>query len=246
MRLKNKVAIITGAGKGIGAAIARRFAAEGALLSLSDMNPDTLNDVRKEIEDAGGQVIAMPVNVANRQEIDAMVRETVVRFGTVDILIANAGINRDALVHKMEEAQWDAVLNTNLKGTYYCIQSVVGIMRDKGYGRIISLSSTSRYGNVGQANYAASKAGIVGMTRAIAKEVGPKGVTVNAIAPGTIVTDMFMATPENIREMAKLIIPLKRHGTAEEVANVALFLASDESSYVTGQVIHCDGGMYMP
>ncbi|MGE5370647.1 MAG: 3-oxoacyl-ACP reductase FabG [Solirubrobacterales bacterium] len=246
MRLKDKVALITGAGKGIGAAIARRFAREGAWLALCDINEQTVRETAKQLSAAGAKVLAAPVDVTNRMQVEAMVEKTLVRYGTVDILINNAGINRDALMHKMTEENWDAVLETNLKGTFYCIQAVIDIMRDRGYGRIINLSSTSRFGNVGQANYAASKAGIVGLTRAIAKELGPKGVTANCIAPGTIITDMFMATPENIRELAKVIIPLKRHGTVDEVANVALFLASDEASYVTGQCIHVDGGMCMP
>ncbi|MGE5396348.1 MAG: 3-oxoacyl-ACP reductase FabG [Candidatus Saccharibacteria bacterium] len=246
MRLKDKVAIITGAAQGIGEGIARRFALEGASVVICDLNEDEIKRVEGAINEQGGTALGIRADVTERTQVEEMVRQTRERFGTVDILVNNAGVTRDAMIHKMSEENWDTVIKVNLKGSFNCLQAVAGLMREKGYGKIVNISSISRFGNVGQANYAASKAGIIGMTRAAARELGGKGVTVNAVAPGSIVTEMFMKTPENIRELAKLITPLGRWGTVEEVANVCLFLASDESSYVTGQCIHCDGGMFMP
>jgi 3-oxoacyl-[acyl-carrier protein] reductase len=175
-----------------------------------------------------------------------MVQKTVDAFGTVDILINNAGITRDAIFHKMTEEQWDQVFDVNLKGVFFCCKAVVPIMRDKGYGRIVNISSVSRFGNPGQANYAATKAGLVGFTRTMAKELGPKGVTMNAIAPGSIETAMFLAVPEKIREVAARANALQRPGSVEEVANAILFFSSDESSYITGQCLQVDGGVMMP
>ena len=246
MRLKDKVAVITGAGKGIGEAIARKFAIEGAKVVICDLNESDVVRVKEDLEAMGCDAMGYVADITQRGQVEAMAKEALTKYGTIDILVNNAGITKDAMFHKMSESQWDDVLEVNLKGCFHCAQSVVGIMREKGYGKIINISSTSRFGNIGQTNYAASKAGVVGLTRALAKELGPKGINVNAIAPGTINTDMFMAVPENIRQMSLFIIALKRFGTVEEVANVCLFLASDESAYVTGQVIHCDGGMFMP
>lgn len=246
MRLKDKVAVITGAGRGIGRAIAMRFSSEGAIVVICDINEADLQQVAAEINQNGGRVMAQVIDVAELDQVEVMIQNALAKFATIDILINNAGITRDVMLHKMSEADWDKVVKVNLKGCFNCTKSVMAIMREKGYGRIVNVSSVSRFGNVGQANYAASKAGIVGFTRAVAKEAGTKGITVNAVAPGSIMTDMFMAIPQNIRELAKLITPLRRAGTPDEVANVCLFLASDESSYVTGQVIHCDGGMFMP
>lgn len=175
-----------------------------------------------------------------------MIKEAVDKFGTIDILVNNAGITRDVMFHKMKEEDWDIIFEVNLKGIFYCTQAVVNIFREKQYGKIINISSAGRFGNIGQTNYSAAKEGIVGFTRALAKELGSKGINVNAVAPGTIVTDMYMQIPEHIREMMKIITPLARPGSPEEVANLCLFLASDESSYITGQVIHCDGGIFMP
>lgn len=246
MRLEGKTALITGAGKGIGAAVARRFAAEGAGLIICDMNEEQIRQMEGEIVRSGARAAGFAVDVTDRSEVDRMINEALRQFGTIDILVNNAGIVRDAMIYKMTEAQWDLVMNVNMKGPFNMVQAVIGIMREKNYGKIINVSSAGRFGNVGQSNYSASKEGIVGFTRALARECGPKGINVNAVAPGTIMTDMYTAIPENIRDMMKLITPMGRAGTPEEVANLILFLASDEASYITGQVIHCDGGMFMP
>lgn len=246
MRLKDKVAVVTGAGRGIGRAIALKLSSEGAKVVICDISREDLEQVSAEVINNGGRVMAEVVDIADRSAVEMMIEKAILNFGTVDILVNNAGITHDVMLHKMNENDWDRVLDVNLKGCFNCTRAVMPIMREKGYGKIVNISSVSRFGNVGQTNYAASKAGIVGFTRAAAKEAGAKGITVNAVAPGSIMTDMFMAIPQNIRDLAKLITPLRRAGTVDEVAAVCLFLASDESSYITGQVIHCDGGMYMP
>ncbi|HNX29932.1 MAG TPA: 3-oxoacyl-ACP reductase FabG [Syntrophomonadaceae bacterium] len=246
MRLNGKTAIITGAGKGIGAAIARRFAAEGAKLVICDLNKANIEALVEEIKKSGGNASGFIVDVTDRSAIDAMVKQALDEFGTIDILVNNAGVLKDVLLHKMAEEDWDTVMNVNMKGVFNMCQAVVKLMRDKGYGKIINISSAGRFGNVGQTNYSASKEAIVGFTRSLAKEAGGKGINVNAIAPGTIETDMYYNIPEHIRDIMKLITPLARPGKPEEVADLCLFLASDEASYITGQVIHCDGGIFMP
>lgn len=246
MRLKDKTAIITGAGKGIGAAIARRFAEEGAQVAVCDVSEDNVQNLVKEIASRGQKAMGFKVDVTDRAAIAAMVKEVVAKFGAVDILVNNAGIIKDVMLHKMSEEDWDVVMNINVKGAFNMVQAVMGMMREKSYGKIINISSAGRFGNVGQTNYSASKEAIVGFTRSLAKEAGGKGINVNAVAPGTIVTDMYAGIPEHIREMMKIITPLARAGQPEEVANLCLFLASDEASYITGQCIHCDGGIFMP
>lgn len=246
MRLKDKTAIITGAGKGIGAAIARRFAEEGAQVAVCDVSEDNVQNLVKEIAGRGQEAMGFKVDVTDRAAIAAMVKEVVAKFGAVDILVNNAGIIKDVMLHKMSEEDWDVVMNINVKGAFNMVQAVMGMMREKSYGKIINISSAGRFGNVGQTNYSASKEAIVGFTRSLAKEAGGKGINVNAVAPGTIVTDMYAGIPEHIREMMKIITPLARAGQPEEVANLCLFLASDEASYITGQCIHCDGGIFMP
>jgi 3-oxoacyl-[acyl-carrier protein] reductase len=246
MRLQDRVAIITGAAQGIGEAIARRFAREGARVVICDLNEDKIRQVEKEINDNAGTALGIVVNVADRAEVNRMVDETVKAFGTVDILVNNAGITRDAMSHRMTEDQWDLVLNVNLKGTFNCCQAVLPLMREKSAGRIINLSSAGRFGVAGQVNYAASKAGVVGLTRTLAKELGARGILVNAIAPGMIATEMYAAVPEEITRERLKNVPLNRLGTVDEVASACIFLASDEASYITGQVIHVDGGRYMP
>ncbi|OLN27927.1 3-oxoacyl-ACP reductase FabG [Desulfosporosinus metallidurans] len=245
MRIKDKVAIITGAGRGIGEAIARRFAAEGAKVALCDIDEANAKRVADDLCREGGVAEGFVVNVRDSLQVKNMVKKVIEEFGTVDILVNNAGITQDAMVHKMTEEQWDIVIDVNLKGAFRFSQAVIPIMREKGYGKIVNISSTSRNGNIGQTNYSASKAGLVGMTQTLAKELASKRINVNAIAPGTIETEMYALVPENIRQMANSLTPLKRPGLPEEVSSVCLFLASDEASYVTGQVINCDGGMFM-
>lgn len=246
MRLEGKIAIVTGGASGIGAGIVKTFAHEGARVVICDLQAEKAHQLEAELQADGLVSMVQTIDVSNQEQVETMVSIVVAAWGTVDILVNNAGITKDALLHKMSADDWDQVIKVNLYGSYYTMHAVIPIMRAKACGRIINISSISRFGNVGQANYAASKAGIVGLTRATAKEAGAKGITVNAVAPGSIMTDMFLAIPENIRELAKIITPLHRAGTVEEVAAVCLFLASDDSSYVTGQVIHCDGGMFMP
>lgn len=246
MRLKDKVAIVTGGANGIGEGVAIKFAQEGAKVVLCDLNEEQVKQAEKAIKDQGGTVLGVVCNVTDRAQVDAMVQKAVAAFGTVDILINNAGITRDAMFHKMTEAQWDQVFDVNLKGVFHCTQAVVGIMREKNYGRIVNISSVSRFGNIGQTNYAASKEGLVGLTRALAKEMGSKGITINAIAPGSVETAMFMAVPEKIREVARKSNALQRPGSIEELANAILFFASDDSSYITGQALQVDGGAMMP
>lgn len=246
MRLKDKVAIVTGGANGIGEGVAIKFAQEGAKVVLCDLNEEQVKQAEKAIKDQGGTVLGVVCNVTDRAQVDAMVQKAVAAFGTVDILINNAGITRDAMFHKMTEAQWDQVFDVNLKGVFHCTQAVVGIMREKNYGRIVNISSVSRFGNIGQTNYAASKEGLVGFTRTLAKEMGSKGITINAIAPGSVETAMFMAVPEKIREVARKSNALQRPGSIEELANAILFFASDDSSYITGQALQVDGGAMMP
>lgn len=246
MRLKDKVALITGAGKGIGAAIARSFAAEGAKLVIADLDEANIGSMVEEIEKNQGEALGCLADVTDRSAVAEMVKNALDRFGTIDILVNNAGVARDAMLHKMDAADWDLVMDVNTKGVFNVTREVVPIMREKKTGRVISISSASRFGNAGQSNYAASKEAIVGFTRALSWELGPKGITINAVAPGTIMTDMYWQIPEGTREVMKLITPLGRAGTPEEVASLCLFLASDESSYITGQVIHVDGGIFRP
>jgi len=249
MRLKDKVAIVTGAGRGIGEGIALRFAEEGAKLIINDVNEGEANRTVEAIKSRGGQAVAVIGSVASRQVAQKMIDKAVKEFGTVDILVNNAGIVRDALLHKMTDEQWDQVIEVNLKGVFLCTQCAAQIMRGKRYGKIINISSDSWRGNPGQINYAASKAGVIGMTKTTAKELGPKGINVNVISPGWIWTDMLKSMPPAmIERMEKSLperVPLNRKGLPEDVANLALFLASDESSFITGQLIHCDGGLIM-
>jgi NAD(P)-dependent dehydrogenase (short-subunit alcohol dehydrogenase family) len=249
MRLKGKVAIVTGAGRGIGESIALRFAEEGAKLIVNDVNEADSNRTVETIKSKGGQAVAVTGSVASRQVAQKMVDTAVKEFGTVDILVNNAGIIRDAMLHKMTDEQWDQVIEVNLKGVFLCTQCAAQVMREKGYGKIINISSSSWRGNPGQLNYSATKAGVIGMTKTAAKELGPKGINVNVIAPALIWTDMTKSMPpallQRVEQSLAFLMPLNRWGQPEDVANLALFLASDESSFITGQLIHCDGGFIM-
>ena len=249
MRLKDKVAIVTGSGRGIGEGIVLRFAEEGAKIIVNDVNEQDAKNVVDQVKAKGGQAVAVIGSVSDRATVQKMVDTAVKEFGTLDIIVNNAGITRDSILHKMTDDQWNSVIDVNLTGVYLGIQCAARIMREKGYGKIINISSTSALGNIGQLNYSASKAGVIGMTKTAAKELGAKGVNVNAIAPGMIWTDMMKnMPPETLKQMDMMlpfIVPLNRKGSPQDIANLALFLASDESSFITGQVIFCDGGMKM-
>jgi len=243
--LDGKVALVTGAARGIGKAIALKFASEGADVAFTDLViNETAEQAVKEIEAFGHKVKGYASNAANFEETHAVVDEILKDFGRVDILVNNAGITKDGLMLRMTEAQWDAVLNVNLKSAFNFIHALTPIMARQRGGSIINMSSVVGVsGNAGQCNYSASKAGMIGLAKSIAKEMGPRGIRANCIAPGFIVSDMTDALPDDIRDAWVKQIPLRRGGTPEDVANVALFLASDLSGYVSGQVIHCCGAM---
>ncbi len=244
MRLENRVALITGAGRGIGRATALLFANEGAKLALCDVDEAAVKAVADEIKAAGGQAIAVVADVSDSAQVDGMVGKVIETFGQIDILINNAGILRDARLVKMTDEEFDAVIAVNLKGVFNCTRAVAPHMIERGYGRIISTSSVvGIYGNFGQTNYVASKAGVIGMTRVWARELGPKGITVNAVAPGFVATDMIRSVPEKVINMMVEKVPLKRLGQPEDIANAFLFLASDEAAYVNGAVLSVDGGL---
>ncbi len=240
--LEGKVAVITGASRGIGKAVALKFAQEGADIAFTDIkiNEETL----AELEALGVKVKAYESNAADFTATHATIEEIMAEFGRIDILVNNAGITRDGLMLRMDEAQWDAVINVNLKSAYNYIHAVTPIMARQRGGSIINMSSVVGVsGNAGQSNYSASKAGLIGLAKSIAKEMGPRGIRANCIAPGFIISEMTAALPDEVRESWVKTIPLRRGGTVDEVAKVALFLASDLSSYVSGQVIHCCGAM---
>lgn len=243
--LDGKVALITGAARGIGKAIAMKFASEGADVAFTDL---VINEVGeqtvKDIEAFGHKVKAYASNAANFEETHNVVNQILADFGRIDILVNNAGITKDGLMLRMSEAQWDAVLNVNLKSAFNFIHALTPIMARQRGGSIINMSSVVGVsGNAGQCNYSASKAGLIGLAKSIAKEMGPRGIRANCIAPGFIISDMTNALSKEVRDAWVKQIPLRRGGTPEDVANVAVFLASDLSSYVSGQVIHCCGAM---
>lgn len=242
MKLEGKTALITGASGGIGRAIAKEFLKNGASVMICDLSSEKLKNTCKELSELG-LIEANVANITAKEDIKKMIEACIEKFGTIDILVNNAGITDDAQFYKMTEEQFDNVINVNLKGNYNMTKAVIPYMIEKQYGKIINLSSVSAFnGNFGQANYAASKAAIIGMTRVQAKELGKYGITVNAIAPGSIMTDMYSAVPEDVKKQKLAKIPLRRYGEPEEVAKLALFLASNDSSYITGQTIVIDGG----
>ena len=243
MRLVGKVAIITGAGRGIGREAAVLFAREGAKVVLADVDPQA-EKVVGEIKEFGGEAIFVRGDVTNRDSCAAMAAAAVSSFGRIDILVNNAGITRDAQLVKLSESDFDRVIAVNLKGTFNATQAVAPQMVEQGSGRIINVSSVvGLYGNFGQTNYAATKAGVIGMTKTWARELGRKGITVNAVAPGFIQTEMTESVPEKVLEMMRGRTPLGRLGTARDVANIYLFLASDDAAYVNGTVVCVDGGL---
>ena len=243
--LEGKVALVTGAGRGIGKAIAMRFAQEGANVAFTDLAVnEAVEETVKEIEALGVKVKAYASNAANFDETHEVVKQIVEDFGRIDVLVNNAGITKDGLMMRMSEAQWDAVINVNLKSAFNYIHAVTPIMAKQRGGSIINMSSVVGVsGNAGQCNYSASKAGMIGLAKSIAKEMGPRGIRANCIAPGFIITEMTNQLSQEIKDQWAQQIPMRRGGTPEDVANVALFLASDLSSYVSGQTIHCCGAM---
>lgn len=245
--LTGKVALVTGASRGIGRAIALKLAAEGAAVVINyHGSMEKAKEVKAEIESDGGIAEIMQCNVADYQATEAMIRKVTDDFGRLDILVNNAGITRDGLLMKMSEEDYDTVLDTNLKGTFHCIRFAARQMLRQRGGRIINLSSVSGIlGNAGQANYSASKAGVIGLTKSAARELASRGITVNAVAPGFIETEMTAVLTEKVRESAVAQIPMGVFGTAEDVAEAVAFLASDSARYITGQTIHVDGGMAM-
>ena len=243
--LEGKVALVTGAGRGIGKAIALRFAQEGANVAFTDLAVnEAVEETVKEIEALGVKVKAYASNAANFDETHEVVKQIVEDFGRIDVLVNNAGITKDGLMMRMSEAQWDAVINVNLKSAFNFIHAVTPVMAKQRGGSIINMSSVVGVsGNAGQCNYSASKAGMIGLAKSIAKEMGPRGIRANCIAPGFIITDMTNQLSQEVKDQWAQQIPMRRGGTPEDVANVALFLASDLSSYVSGQTIHCCGAM---
>lgn len=244
MRLKDKVVIITGSGRGIGRETALLFAQEGAKVVVSDVDVSSGEQTVTDIKKSGGTAIFVKTDVSKRAEAQALIDATVKQFGRIDVLVNNAGILRDATLVKMTEEQFDQVIAVNLKGTFNCAQAVAPVMVNQGKGKIINVSSVvGLYGNFGQTNYVATKAGVIGMTKVWARELGRKGICVNVVAPGFIGTEILKSIPEKIIEMMKEKIPLGRLGEPKEVANLYLFLASDESDYINGAVISIDGGI---
>jgi 3-oxoacyl-[acyl-carrier protein] reductase len=246
LKLTGKVALVTGAAQGIGRAIALLLARNGADIVVSDINLEKAEETAKEIEGAGQRAMAIRVDVANSEEVERMVQTILERFGHIDILVNNAGIARDRLILRMTEEDWDAVLNVNLKGTFNCTKAVVRHMSKQRSGKIVSIASVvGEMGNAGQANYSASKAGVIGFTKTVAREFAQRGINVNAIAPGYIETPMTDILPEKTKEELKRLIPMDRLGRLEDVAEAVLFLVSEASSYITGQVLNVNGGIYM-
>jgi len=246
MRLKDKVALITGGARGIGRAIAMTFAREGSDIVVADINLEIAQQTALEVEGLGRKAMALAMDVTNYEAVEEGINKILDKMGKVDILVNNAGITKDNLVLRMSQADWDAVINVNLKGTFNCIKAVSRPMIKQRSGRIISIASIiGLMGNPGQANYAASKAGIIALTKTVAKELASRNINANAVAPGFIQTEMTAKLPEEVKKRMQEAIPLGILGTPEDVANLCLFLASQESAYITGQVITVDGGMVM-
>jgi 3-oxoacyl-[acyl-carrier protein] reductase len=246
MSLSGRVALVTGASQGIGRACALKLAAAGATLALAARNEEKLRELLQEITNAGGKGDVFALDVADEEQVKATIKTVIAEFGKVDILVNNAGITRDQLVMRMKRADWDAVLQTNLTSAYLCIQQAIPSMLKQRWGRIINITSIfGQMGQAGQANYAASKAGLIGLTMAIAREVGSRNITCNAVAPGFIETAMTAGLSDEFKQTAVKQIPLGRVGSVDDVANAVKFLASDEAAYITGHVLSVNGGMLM-
>ncbi len=246
MELKDKVALITGAARGIGKSIALAFARAGADVVVADVNLEEAEKTAKEIEGLGGKALALTVDVTDYAKVEEAVNKILDKFTKVDILVNNAGITKDNLLLRMNQAEWDAVLNVNLKGSFNCLKAVSRPMIKQRSGKIVNIASIiGIIGNPGQANYSASKAGLIALTKTAAKELASRNINVNAVAPGFIQTEMTAKLPEDLKEKMKGAIPLAKFGTPDDVAAVCLFLASEDASYITGQTIVVDGGMVM-
>ena len=245
-RFEGRVSIVTGASQGIGEAIARDLAAEGAAVVLVDVQPDKLEAVVRSIADAGGKAEAHQADVADAAAVERVIGAVTAAHGRIDHLVNNAGITRDGLFMRMREEDWDAVIRVNLKGTFNLSKAVIRTMIAAKYGRIVNIASVvGLMGNAGQANYAASKAGVIALARSLAREVAARGITVNAVAPGYIATAMTEGLPEDIKKAFLEIIPMKKFGLPKDVASAVKFLLSDEAAYITGLVVNVNGGMYM-
>ena len=244
--LSGKTAIVTGASRGIGAAIAQRLCEAGANVVLCSRSVEAIAQVAETLQQKGYTTLAMAADISQKADVEGLLEKTIAQFSQIDILVNNAGITRDMLLMRLKDEDWDAVLQTNLTGTMYCTRAVLRPMIRQKSGRIINISSVvGLAGNAGQANYAAAKAGIIGFTKATAKEVGTRGITVNAIAPGFITTDMTAQISEDNQKQLLELIPLREFGHPEDVADAACFLASDAARYITGQILQVDGGMVM-
>jgi 3-oxoacyl-[acyl-carrier protein] reductase len=246
MDLKDQIVLVTGGARGIGKAIAENFAKKGAHLIIADISLGSAEETAREIAAAGVRTLALSLDVSKSGDVTAAFEKIIKEFGRIDVVINNAGITKDGLILRMKEEDWDAVININLKGVFLCSKEAVKLMIKQRYGRIVNIASVVAFiGNPGQANYSASKAGIVGLTRTIAAEYASRGVTANAVAPGFIATAMTEALPDNIKQEMLKSIPVGTFGSVDDVANAVAFLASRDNGYITGQVIHVNGGMYM-
>ena len=246
MSVSGRVALVTGASQGIGRTCALRLAKDGAIVAVAARNQEKLNELVSEITAAGGTAAAFNLDVTDEDQVKTTVKAVIAQFGKIDILVNNAGITRDQLVMRMKRADWDAVLQTNLTSAYLCTQAVIGSMLKRRWGRIVNITSVfGQMGQAGQTNYSASKAGLIGFTMAIAREVGSRNITCNAVAPGFIETAMTATLSEEFKQTAVKQIPLGRVGSSDDVASAVVFLASDEASYITGHVLNVNGGMLM-
>lgn len=245
MEFEGKVVLVTGSAQGIGRAVIQAFSREGAIVVLNDLNEEALEQATADQAAAGAECLGIRADTSKKDEVERMFGRIIEETGRLDVLVNNAGVTRDAFLHKMTEEQWRQVIDVNLTGVFFCLQAAANTMRKAGGGTIINISSDARFGNPGQANYSAAKEGIIGLTRTAAKELAPHKVRVNAVSPGPIDTPMLQAVPEKALQAFLKAIPMGRAGSVDELSRLIVFLASWRSSYITGQVINCDGGWIM-